>query len=280
MDGPVWREIILGGLIAALVVREPHLADRRHLLKPWSIATSVGQRCACALAILLSVGLATRALDDVARLWVFAWAATWTAWWPSRWALLGYTDRLCTRGEFRETVAGTGAPDLADRLAANLSNDAEIVVVIDDLDDVMDGIIYPALAKLQELTGLGMIDTATLAGSPPVTKLVASFVEHPMAIQVNITICNEPWSAEKLEYRPEAEWLFFEKNHKLPPRGACSPMSSLKVVFQPFRCQRFSRCQGIGRTFYAPLANFTPWPPRGWAVSAAIFRLDQGGPLA
>ena len=79
-DSALWREILLGSLIAALLLREPRLAEGRQLTRKGSLYTSLCQRGGMAVALLLAVGLATRALDDMARLWVLGWSGTYAAW--------------------------------------------------------------------------------------------------------------------------------------------------------------------------------------------------------
>jgi Undecaprenyl-phosphate glucose phosphotransferase len=190
--GPLWREMILGSLISALVLRDSRMVDARRLLEPGTLTSVMFQRGVTAIAILLSVGLATRALDDVARLWVSGWVTLFAGWIAaSRWLILRYLRGLSARGGLREAVAVVGAPDVAEQLAARLAADTDIVAISDDLDDADELAAGISLGELQDLVSLGAIDTIVLAVAPGDFADCAPFLEQLKAVPVQLTVCIE-----------------------------------------------------------------------------------------
>jgi putative colanic acid biosynthesis UDP-glucose lipid carrier transferase len=195
LEGSLWREIVLGSVIAALVLREPRLAQRPHFKAPDGLVGDLCQRGATALAILLSVGLATRALDDMARLWVLGWSGFYAIWVvSSRWLLLSHGGELIRRGELREAVAVLGSPGLAEVLATRLSQEAEVVAVLDELDDCDEFDAEMALEEVQELANAGLIDTIVLAVAAEDLEEVAPLLEQLKAVPVQVTVCSDPVS--------------------------------------------------------------------------------------
>jgi polysaccharide biosynthesis protein PslA len=165
LAGPLWREMILGSVITALVLREPGPASGEgRLVAPFSYG-SVARRGCAAAAILLSVGLRTRALDDMARLWVVGWSALFACWLGlSRLAMVRYWQRLAGRGLLRETVAVIGPQDVAARLSERVGGEVEIVAVLDDLDAGCEPVPSGGgIELLLDMARAGTIDTVIVA---------------------------------------------------------------------------------------------------------------------
>ena len=193
VDGPLWREIVLGSAIAALVMREPRLAQGAQLLDQDGLVSDLCQRGATALAILLSVGLATRTLEDMARLWVLGWASSYAVWVAlSRYLLLSQGGKLAERGELREAVAVLGSPEVAEPLAARLAQEVEVVAVLSELDEADEANADIALEEVQDLANAGLIDTVVLAVAPGDLKAAAAILEQLKSVPVQITICSDP----------------------------------------------------------------------------------------
>ena len=204
LDPGLWRETMLGSVIAALVLREPRLAEGRNFRRPETVYAMLCQRGGAALAILLMVGLATRALNDMARLWVLGWASLFGLWLTaSRLSLVGYASRLASRGGLREAVAVIGAGGLADRLADRLAGDADIVAVFDDIGDRDDGVAGVALADVLGLVAAGLIDTVVVARTAGGQGELDNLLQQLKALPVQVTICNEPppLAPESLSFR-------------------------------------------------------------------------------
>jgi putative colanic acid biosynthesis UDP-glucose lipid carrier transferase len=193
MDGPLWREVVLGSAIAALVLREPRLTQQRQFQEQNGLVSDLLQRGATALTILLSVGLATRTLDDMARLWVLGWSVLFAAWIAlSRYFLLSHIGTLAKRGELREAVAVLGAAEVAEALAARLAQEVEVVAILGDPDDPDDITAELALEEVQDLANAGLIDTIVLALAPGDFNAMAAILEHLKSMPVQVTICRDP----------------------------------------------------------------------------------------
>ncbi len=191
-ESSLWRETILGSVIAALVLREPRLAEGRQFRRPEAMYTVLCQRGGAAMAILLAVGLATRALGDMARLWVLLWALTFAVWVVgSRLGLVSYASRLAAQGGLREAVAVMGSPGLAERLASRLAQEAEVVAVYDHVDDMDEAALDMALDDIVDRASAGLIDTIVLAMAPGGAES-CGFLQRLKSVPVQVTMCNEP----------------------------------------------------------------------------------------
>jgi exopolysaccharide biosynthesis polyprenyl glycosylphosphotransferase len=192
LDAALWRETLLGSVIAALVLREPRLAEGRQFRRPRAMYPVLCQRGGAALAILLAVGLATRALNDMARLWVLLWAASFAVWVAvSRLSLVMYASRLAARGGLREAVAVVGTPGLADRLAARLAQEAEVVAVYDHVDGMDDAALGVTLDDILDLASAGLIDTIVVAMASGGAG-AGGLVQQLKSVPVQVTLCHEP----------------------------------------------------------------------------------------
>jgi putative colanic acid biosynthesis UDP-glucose lipid carrier transferase len=197
--GPLWREIILCSLIAALVLKDPRPAGTRGEGDASRSASArksgfaaFARRGGLALTILLSVGVATRTLDDMARLWVLGWLTLFSGYAVcSRLGLMLYLRRLEESGRLREAVAVVGAPDVASRMAARLAPDADVVSVLEDLEDGDDGDTDLLLGELRDLVDAGAIDTVVLAVRNGEEHDLAPLVEQLRAVPVQVAFCTD-----------------------------------------------------------------------------------------
>jgi len=133
--GPFLREVMLGSVIAALVLREPRLAIDQELFAPRRLLEGMRWRAIAAISIILGIGLATRGLDDMARLWLLGWCALLLVYvWVSRVGVVAYLHHLAMDGALREAIAVAGAPDVERSLAARDAEETAEVRESDDLD--------------------------------------------------------------------------------------------------------------------------------------------------
>ena len=194
--GPLAPEIVLGSLIAALVLRGGPRATGIRGPGQVFVVTGLVQRAAAALALLLSLGVVTRALDGTARLLVFSWLALFAAYVVlSRCAAVMYLGKLTKAGHLREAVAVLGAPDVAYRIAERLAPDADVTTIIDDLDDGDDIGSGAVLNELRELASAGAIDTVILALRRGDGADLAPLLEQLKAVPVQLATREDGFSA-------------------------------------------------------------------------------------
>lgn len=190
--GPMLREVMLGSIIAALILREPRLAIAGELFAPRRIFAAMVVRAVAAISILLAIGLATRGFGDMARLWLLGWCVTYLlSACISRAVILTYLHRLAMSGALREAVAVIGAPDVAGRLATRLAEGAAIVRVFDDADEFDFGEpLSSSMAELLELARAGEIDTVVLAFNAADSVDAEPIVQHLKSMPIQVTICS------------------------------------------------------------------------------------------
>jgi exopolysaccharide biosynthesis polyprenyl glycosylphosphotransferase len=139
----------------------------------------------------------------MARLWVLLWAGGFAGWVAlSRFSLVSYASRLAARGGLREAVAVVGAPGLAERLAARLSQEAEVVAVFDHLADMDAKSLGVALDDILDLASAGLIDTIVVALAPGGAD-VGGFLQRLKCVPIQVTMCNElpPLAPASLSFR-------------------------------------------------------------------------------
>ncbi len=162
---PLWREMMLGSIVAALIMREPLVArDWKSIAPAHLLRTFIGRGAAVA-AILLSIGVLTRPMSDVAWLWMLAWFALFAAWIGlSRLGITRYWVRIAGRRRLRESVVIIGAPDLVRGVAKQVAAAASVVAIFNDLARVAAEANVPsAIDDLLAMAGVGAIDTVILA---------------------------------------------------------------------------------------------------------------------
>ena len=199
--GPFWREIILGSLLASTVLREPRLASDRTIFAPGRLLAIMRLRGLLALSLLLIVGLVTRAIDDVARLWLLSWAASFAACvGSSRVALLLYIRSLIRRGALREAVAVVTLTGASGQLASRLALEADVVVSVHATWGLAGAPSGPdtqpwcdpvgrALDSVMTLGQRGAIDAVVVAMGQIQQQDLPAIVERLKAIPVQIVLC-------------------------------------------------------------------------------------------
>ena len=193
--GPFWRDILFGSLIAALVLRNPSWLDP----KPSSLFRFVllaERRCFITFTILIVVGVATRATDDLARLWMVAWLAIFAfAVAGTRTACGYYLNHLHGRGQLRESIAIIGETGARDRLAACIAAEANIVgtfcarsLALTSSKDVAS-FEDNDLASLFELGRDGEVDSVILALEPGHGLDLVNIIQRLKALPVQVAVC-------------------------------------------------------------------------------------------
>ncbi len=190
--GPMLREVMLGSIIAALILREPRLAIDGELLTPRRLFAAMMLRAAVGFSILLTIGLTTRGFGDMARLWLLGWCAAYFLFaCISRTVLVTYLHRLALNGAFREAVAVVGAPDVAGRLAVRLAEGAAIVRVFDDAHEFDGGEqLSSSMAELLEMARAGEVDTVVVALSAADELNAQPILQHLRSVPIQVTICS------------------------------------------------------------------------------------------
>jgi Undecaprenyl-phosphate glucose phosphotransferase len=190
--GPMVREVMLGSVIAALILREPRLAIDGELFAPRRLLAATVLRAVVGISILLTIGLVTRGFGDMARLWLLGWCALYFAFaCLSRAVVVTHLHLLAMNGALREAVAVVGAPDVAGRLAARLAESAAVVRVFDDADDFDFGEPNSvSMAELLELARAGEVDTVVVALGAADGIDARPIVQHLKSMPIQVTICS------------------------------------------------------------------------------------------
>lgn len=195
--GSFVREIVFGSAIASLILRTSAKSLDLGLHSLWSFVYTAEQRCFWAFAVLIAVGLATRATDDLARLWLFGWFFIYAAVVGSTRTICGwYLKRLSGRGELRESIAIVGAAAARNRLAARIGAEADVIGMFsagqnDDfsLSDSDD------LASLLQLGRDGTVDSIILALEEGQQSDIAHILQRLKSLPVQVAVCSDAgWS--------------------------------------------------------------------------------------
>jgi putative colanic acid biosynthesis UDP-glucose lipid carrier transferase len=189
--GPLWREMMLGSVITALVMREPRLGRDWKCLAPAHLVRTMVKRGATVIVILLSIGLLTRTLHDLARLWLLCWAGLFAAWiCLSRLAMSRYWIGLAARGRLRESVVLVGAPNRVQQLAKQLASAADVVVIIDNLAASTDGSgVCAEIVDFLVMAATGAVDTVILSFNPGDKVDIAALLRQLETVPVQVAFC-------------------------------------------------------------------------------------------
>ncbi len=150
--GPFRRDIVFGSVIAALVLRAPAEQLNPKFHTTGRLILSAEGKCFTAFAVLIAVGLATRATNDLARLWLLSWLCAFALIVAGTRLVAGrYLHQLQDSGSLREAVAVIGTAGARSRMAARLSGEVDVVGLfgtdrpggagldrLDDLDQLLD----------------------------------------------------------------------------------------------------------------------------------------------
>jgi Undecaprenyl-phosphate glucose phosphotransferase len=205
-SGSFWREIILTSLLAGIVLREPRLATDKSYFTPGRLLSVMRVRGACVLALMLVVGLATRAIDDRARDWLLCWSILFgVCVGLSRMAFLLYVRRLIGTGALREAIAIVTLAGSGGHLATRLAAEADVVMNVGAGDDAAIGEFNDAaepdpephggsIDELMELGRQGGIDSVVVALSPGQNPHLPTIVDQLKSLPVQVVLC------------PDASW--------------------------------------------------------------------------
>ena len=201
-SGPFCRDILFGSLIAALVLRNNAGLLNHKLSSLYHFVLQAEQRCFLAFTVLITVGLATRATSDLARLWLMSWLGLFAlAVATTRIACGHYLRWLHGRGELRESIAIVGASGVRDRLAARIKGEADVV----GLYSAQSWADEPAcnvtrddsLADLLELGRYGGVDSVILALERGHQVDVSRIVQRLKALPIQVAVCSDDgWSSK------------------------------------------------------------------------------------
>jgi Undecaprenyl-phosphate glucose phosphotransferase len=189
--GPLWREIMLGCVIVALVMLKPRRRRGRICMTPTHLVQPLIKRYAIVVIVLLSIELLTRSLHDVAGLWLLSWAGLLASWIGlSRLGMSRYRRGLGGWGRLRESVVVIGAPNLAAHLAKQLTAAADVVLIIDNIgilpaDNGNGGSIVGLLVR----AGAGAVDTVIVAFNPGDPVDVDALLRQLQTIPVQVAFC-------------------------------------------------------------------------------------------
>lgn len=205
VSGRMLPVLVLASLLAALVVRDRRLACAAAFRDIGRLVGASLQRGILAAAILLAVGFASRALDELSRLWVVLWLACALAGMLGGRLALAAAVRLLERhGLLRESVAiiGSGAPArrLRERLALG-NEDIRLLGVFEDDGLCPPDAAVPADGTITELLERGrqrQIDTVIIARAPGEEAGTRALIEQLKSLSVQVALCPELASAGDL----------------------------------------------------------------------------------
>ena len=194
---PFQRDIVFGSIIAALILRNSSGLLDCKLQSPWQLVLKAERRCGIAFAVLITVGLATRATDDLARLWLSSWLGFFAlSVAGTRTACGFYIRRLNRRGELRESIAIIGSGSARNRLAARIAEEANVVgtfctpLLGEGLQDN-----DADLTSLLELGREGGVDSVVLALENDQHFDVPRLVQRLKSLPVQVAVCRDDgWS--------------------------------------------------------------------------------------
>lgn len=199
--GAFWREIILSSLFAGVVLREPRLATDRTLFVPGRLLALMGPRGAAVLALMLVIGLATRAMDDLARAWLLSWSVLFGCCVAlSRIGFVFHVRRLLGCGALREAIAIVRMAGHGDELANQLAAEADVVLSIEVGDDEaaglsdeddptsLDFLDRPA-EQILSLGRSGAIDSVVVALPQGENATLVAIIDQLKCLPVEIIVC-------------------------------------------------------------------------------------------
>ncbi len=194
-SGPFWRDILFGSLIAALMLRAKAADLHPRLNSTAKIVLIAERNCAAAFTVLIVVGVATRATNDLARLWLVTWLGLFAAIvGGTRFAAGRYLAHLQQRGSLREAVAIVGAAGASHRMAQRIAGEADVVGLFGAEaqaggDDGLD--------RLMALGRGGGVHSVILALERGRHDGAAQIIERLKSLPVQVAICpDEIWNPQ------------------------------------------------------------------------------------
>ncbi len=196
-SGPFWRDIVFGSLIAALALRSPAEKLNPRFRSTGQLILTAEGKCLLTFAMLITVGLVTRATSDMARLWLLCWLSLFTLIVAgTRFAAGSYLRQLQDSGSLREAVAVIGTAHARSRMAARISGEVDVVGVFGtgpgtggDRTDEVD--------QLLDMGRGGGVQSIILALDRDQHEEAARIIERLKALPLQVAICrNHEWQSE------------------------------------------------------------------------------------
>ena len=204
--GPFQRDIAFGSVITALILRasssdlDPRSRSIRQLI--WLAE----RKCLISFTLLIAVGSMTRATDELARLWLILWMSIFSvAIGSTRYAVGRYLHHLEHHGEFREAVAIIGAAGMRERMASQISEEADVVGIfsVTSSEDELDEDDEDDLKQLFDIGREGGLDAVILALESDSHDDWKPTIERLKELPVQVAICpDKGWArGAKLQVR-------------------------------------------------------------------------------
>ncbi len=197
-SGPFWRDIVFGSLIAALALRSPAEKLNPRFRSTGQLILTAEGRCLLTFAMLIAVGLATRATDDLARLWLLSWLGLFTLIVAgTRFAAGRYLRQLQDRGSLREAVAVIGTAGARSRMAARISGEVDVVGMFGTGPDGPGTDRTDEVDQLLDMSRGGGVHSVILALDRDQHGEAARIIERLKALPLQVAVCRDhEWQSE------------------------------------------------------------------------------------
>jgi polysaccharide biosynthesis protein PslA len=189
--GPLWRELMLGSVISTLLMCESRLRRNWNDIEQSLRYHMMIARGAIIPIAMFFIGLMTWSLCDLGGFWLLSWAALLASWTGlSRLGLSRCQGGRAGRRERRERVVVIGPANLAAHLAEQLTEDADVVIIVTDLGASADRFGQcTSIVDLLGKAGSGAIDTVILALNPGDQVDLDAFLQQLQSVPVQIAFC-------------------------------------------------------------------------------------------
>ncbi len=197
-SGPFWRDILFGSLIAALMLRSSVDNLNPRLNSVVRLVLIAERKCLMAFAVLILVGLATRATNDLARLWLVSWLAMFAVIvGATRLAAGHYLRRLDRTGSLREAVAVVGTATARSRMAARIADEVDVVGLYGTDPGPADLDHTDELDQLLDLGRDGGVDSVILTLEKDRFGDAARIIERLKALPLQVAVWQDDgWAGE------------------------------------------------------------------------------------
>ncbi len=191
--GPFWRDILFGSMIAALMLRASAESLNPRFVTTARLIIVAEQKCFAAFAVLIVVGLATRATNDLARLWLVLWLGGFALVVAATRLTAGfYLRHLQKQGSLREAVAVIGTAVARTRMAARISGEVDVVGLFGA--DEPDGAGLDCADEVDRLLDMGRdggVHSVILALERDRHGEAARIIERLKALPFQVAVCPE-----------------------------------------------------------------------------------------
>ncbi len=197
-SGPFWRDIVFGSLITALALRSPAEKLNPRFRNTGQLILTAEGKCLLTFAVLIAVGLATRATNDLARLWLLSWLGLFTLIVAgTRFAAGRYLCRLQSNGSLREAVAVIGTEAARSRMAARISGEVDIVGLFGTGPDGPGPGRADEVDQLLDMGRGGGVHSVILALDRDEHGEAARIIERLKALPFQVAVCpQDGWQSE------------------------------------------------------------------------------------